>query len=213
MATGDSTDMFMILVDDKGPLMGESTAELRVPGRPSNSLTNGFEPGRMFEISKFDFGVGVGQEALDEMEYPDRKGGSGSARQSGMPPRRKIRPGQSRDETPVTIQPISFTREMDRASHLLLHHTIKRTFFRRAAIVKRKSAGGGAAGEAYLRIECKGVMLIEASWSDDQPVEETYSFHARAITVYYRPQKADGSLGALLHGFWSMVPNEQETPL
>ena len=227
MAKSDSSDIFMTLTGDAGPLEGESTTELKIAGRPPNELLNGFAPGRMFEITKFDFGVGVEQQAVEAFEYPGlaqalasipgmRPGMRIGPRPGALPkrpPRNPNQPRPSLDESPVTVQPITFSRPMDKASHLLLHHTIARTFFRSAALVKRKSAGGNAAGEPYLRMDFKGVLLIDASWSDGEPIEETYTFHARAITMRYRPQLPDGSLGAAKVGFWSMVPNEREAPL
>ena len=117
------------------------------------------------------------------------------------------------DDTPVTIQAIGFSRKMDAASPLLLYHTINRTYFKRVAIIKRKSAGGLSAGEAYLRMDFEGVILIEANWSNDDPVTEDYSFHARAITMRYKPQLPDGTLGAAKVGFWSLDPNGTEATL
>ena len=102
---------------------------------------------------------------------------------------------------------------MDRASPLLLYHTIKRTYFDRVAIVKRKSAGGAAAGEAYLRMDFEGVILITASWDNDDPITESYSFHARAITMRYRPQLPNGSLESPKVGFWSLVPDATEAKI
>jgi type VI protein secretion system component Hcp len=218
MAKEDSTDIFMIFKEEKkgSPLPGGSTTELKIKGSPRNDLLKGFEPLSMFEISKFDFGVGVAQQAVEEFEYPGLKAAL-AAVPGVKPPARKPRaksvPGQTLDESPVTIQPVSFTRRMDRASSVLLHHTIKRTYFEHVALVKRKAAGGAAAGEAYLRLDFEGVILIEANWSDDDPIEETYAFQARAITMRYKPQLPDGKLGAAKVGFWSMVPNAVETRL
>jgi type VI protein secretion system component Hcp len=218
MAKEDSTDIFMMFKEKKNgkPLPGESTTELKVKDGPGNELLNGFAARAMFEISKFDFGVGVAQQAVEEFEYPGLKAALAAVPGVKLPPRKpraKSAPGQTLDESPVTIQPVSFTRRMDRASSILLHHTIKRTYFEHVALVKRKAAGGAAAGEAYLRLDFEGVILIEANWSNDDPIEETYSFQARAITVRYKPQLPDGKLGAAKVGFWSMVPNAVETRL
>jgi type VI protein secretion system component Hcp len=214
MAKGDSSDIFMTFKTmDNGYLVGESTSDLLSPlGSKSKLLTN-FNPGYIFEVTKFDFGVGVEQKAVEDFEYPPwlrhlaKKGNVPIEKQGRPKTDRSTNRGKS-DDSPVSVQPISFSRTMDKGSRDLLHHTIKRTFFERAALVKRKSAGGVSAGEPYLRMDFKGVILIEASWSDDEPIEETYTFHARAITMRYCPQLPDGTLGAEVPGFWSMDPNE-----
>lgn len=216
MPAADSVDIFMMFKVNGAALPGESTTELSVKGSPRNDLLNGFKPGEMFEISKFDFGVGVEQETVEEFEYPGRK--AAQAALHGLKPtarqrRKRSAPGQTIEQSPVTVQPVTFTRQMDRASYLLLHHTIQRTYFERVALVKRKSTGGPLAGEAYLRLDFEGVILTEASWTNDDPIEETYSFQARAITMRYKPQLPDGTLGAAMVGFWSVVPNAKEAQL
>jgi type VI protein secretion system component Hcp len=114
---------------------------------------------------------------------------------------------------PVSVQPISFTRSIDRASTELLHYCIKSISFDSASLVKRKAAGGGIAGEPYLRLDFTGVLITDVSWTNDDPVKETCKFISRAITVQYRPQLPDGTLGAVRHGFWSMNPSEREVIL
>ena len=79
--------------------------------------------------------------------------------------------------------------------------------------MKRKAAGGASAGEVYLRLDFVGVLITQVGWSNDDPVKETCQFIARAITVNYRPQLSDGTLGDTRHGFWSMLPWEHEVVL
>ena len=43
-------------------------------------------------------------------------------------------------------------------------------------------------------------------------VEETCEFVCRSVTISYRPQLPDGSLGGIVPGF-DMVPNDQQLPL
>lgn len=216
MADADGAGIFMFFEHDGGLLAGECTTELRIPGRPTHELLNGFTPGKMFEVTKFDFGVGVEQEALEEALDPRIGEALASVPGYTQPrskPRRKARTGPPIEGSAVTPQPSTFSRSMDAASYLLLHHTIKRTFFKRAVLVKRKSAGGKAAGEPYLRMDFTGVLLIDASWNNDDPIEEEYSFQARAITMRYRPQLPNGSLGATRIGFWSMALDEREAQI
>lgn len=221
MAGEQSTDIFMFFREKDGsmPLRGECTTELNIPGKKRNDLYTGFEKEHMFEVSQFSFGVGV-DDPDDEEDanglQPELKQAMGQIPGFKFPKRfaRTIKkPGQRRDDTPVSVHPVTFSRGMDVASSLLLAATIQRTYFKRVALVKRKSAGGAAAGEPYLRMDFCGALLIQASWTNDEPVKETYEFHARSITMRYRPQLEDGSLGAPRVGFWSMVPNEKEAKL
>lgn len=222
MAGEQSTDIFMFFRETEGskPLRGECTTELAIPGKKRNELYNGFEKERMFEVNQFSFGVGVDDKEDDE----DADGGVPPELKKALAPipafkfpsrfaRPKPKSGQKLDDTPVSVHPVSFSRGMDVASSLLLAATIERTFFSRVALVKRKSAGGAAAGEPYLRMDFCGALIIQASWTNDEPVKETYEFHARAITMRYRPQLEDGTLGAPRVGFWSMVPNEKEAAI
>jgi type VI protein secretion system component Hcp len=107
----------------------------------------------------------------------------------------------------VQVQPMSFKRSIDRASISLLQYCINCTTFDSVTLVKRKATGGPAAGEPYLRMDFTGgVLIIEASWSNDEPVTEDCKFISRAISVQYRPQLPDGTLGIIRHGSWSMRP-------
>lgn len=214
MADADSTDIFMIFVVKDGEVVhGESTAELSFKGSPPKGLLNGFEPGAVFEISRFDFGVGVEQDTTENPENAALKAALAKVpgtKPTARPPRPRSEPGHTLDQSPVTVQPVRFTRQMDLASPELLRHMIRCTYFERVALVKRKSAGTLLAGEAYLRLDFKGVILTEANWTNDDPVEESYSFQARAITMRYRPQLPNGTLGVPVPGSWSMVPNAKE---
>jgi type VI protein secretion system component Hcp len=217
MANKGESDIFMMFTYDGGTLQGESTTVLQIPGKSPSPLLKGFQPGKMFEITRFELGVGVEQPAVDNFELSAFLKGLSKAvpgYKPEKPPPPKYQPKDPQapnpQDSPVSVQPISFSRPMDRGSYLLLHHTIQKTYFTSAALVKRKSAGSAAAGEPYLRLDFTGVLLIEASWSNDEPIQENYTFHARAITMRYCPQLPDGSLGAAISGFWSMVPNAKE---
>lgn len=216
MAEKASSDIFMFFEENGNRLPGESSTVLTVPGKARHELLNSFEPKFMFEITEFSFGVGTNAGEDDGIPpelkkalkaQPDFKYPTSFARQKAKPGATKL------EDTPVTVHPVEFSRTMDTASSLLLHHTIQRTYFKRVALVKRKSAGGAAAGEPYLRMDFRGVILTEANWSNEDPIKEQYTFEARSITMRYRPQLENGKLGASRIGFWSMVPNEKEATL
>lgn len=208
-----ASEIFMYFCQEATPLTGECQTELAVRGRPKNELLQGFHSGLMFEISRFQFGVGI-----EKVENPASKEIEEFYKSSGRPPPRnkprpKDLPREASEDTAATVHPVTFTRAMDTASSQLLHHTIKCTYFRKVAIVKRKSAGGASAGEAYLRMDFRGVIIAQAGWSNEDPIEESYTLQARAITMRYRPQLEDGTLGASRVGFWSMVPDAREADL
>ena len=117
---------------------------------------------------------------------------------------KKWRDGEMNSGYPVDIAPVNFSRYMDRASTVLLQHTIRRTSFDSCTVIKRKAAGSKSSGEVYLRFDFTGVMITKVSWSDDLPIKEDYDFICRAVTVSYRPQLPDGTLGAVIPGFWTM---------
>jgi type VI protein secretion system component Hcp len=111
---------------------------------------------------------------------------------------------------PISVQPITFTRGIDRTSTVFLHHCIKSESFDSASLVKRKASGGNISGEPYLRLDFSSVLITNVSWSNDEPVQETVQFISRAITVRYRPQLPDGTLGAIIQKFYPMNPQEKE---
>ncbi len=215
MAKGDGSDIFMMFHGPDGKLDGESQSVLQIPGRPTNALYKGFEPGKIFEITKFNLGLGTDQggDPTTQMLKGIAKANPDMKIPKFQPePKPAADPtAANRQDTAVSVQPVSFTRQMDNGSSQFLSNVIKRSYFKHVALVKRKAAGGLASGEPYLRMDFKGVILIEVSWSNDDPIEETYSFHARGITIRYCPQLPDGSLGAAISGFWSMAPGERET--
>jgi type VI protein secretion system component Hcp len=212
----DSSDIFMMFTHDGHILHGESTTQLQIPGRPPSPLLKGFVAGRIFEIHKFSLGFGVNQEDPDNtiaMQKALAKLDPTFKPNRGTAPKQPTTDSAAaqKKSSPVTPQPITFVRSMDKASHALLYHVIKRTYFSQVSIVKRKSAGTLAAGEAYMRMDFNGVILVEANWSNEDPIEETYKFQARAISMRYCPQLPDGSLGAPVPGFWSMAPDARQT--
>jgi type VI protein secretion system component Hcp len=232
MAKGDSTDILMKFVLDGVAIAGQSTSELSAPGTTPNKLLTGFAKKAMFELDSFTFAVGLednvpgGQQQGGQQPGAHATGAQAATAAGGrlgaagaVPPRRvganfqAWRSGRGGPKYPVSVQPITFSRAIDSASIQLLQYCINCTSFDSATLVKRKSTGTGVAGEPYLRMDFVGVLITDVSWSNDDPVKETCKFISRAITVQYRPQLPDGSLGAARHGFWSMNPWEREVTL
>jgi len=237
MAQGDSSDILMkfVLEGHKHAIAGESSTELDT-GKERSPLLKGFEKFRMFEIDNFRFAVGIeddtggdakakaaqAAQALRVPGQPNRPqpaaghpaaAVAGAARHASSGQFQAWRNGHGNVKYGVQVQPITFTRPIDRASISLLQYCINCTTFESAALVKRKATGGPAAGEAYLRMDFSGgVLITDVSWTNDDPVTETCKFISRAVTVQYRPQLPDGSLGIIRHGSWSMRPWDEVQP-
>lgn len=121
--------------------------------------------------------------------------------------------GGSAGSYPADVNPVEITRSIDRASTDLLDACINRKMFKSATLIKRKAAGGvladgrSVSGEIFLRFDFVGVLLTGVDWDEDDPVKEKIKFIARAITMSYRPQLPDGSLGGVVPGFYTMAPD------
>jgi len=223
MAAGDSSDILMKFVlkkkgEREGPIEGESSTELVIAGEQRSNLLAGFKKKFMFEIDSFNFSVGINDDSGAAPARPGQNPAAHGAAPRGTPAApqggfQAWRSGRPHKDYPVTVQPITFSRPIDRASNLLLQHCIACTSFESASLVKRKAAGTAAAGEGYLRMDFTGVLITEIEWSNDEPIKETCKFISRAITVRYRPQLPDGTLGIIRLGFWSMLPWEREAEL
>ncbi len=223
----DSADIFVKFVHKGRPIPSESTTS--VGNAP---LFTGFKPGSMFEIDSFTFAVGVEDDSesknkTDDPVTRDRSmGGAGrtvatapaATRNGGTKPSNRLggyqafRSGRGGVKYPVSVQPITITRPIDKSSPRLLQFCIDTTSFDSVSVVKRKAAGTLQAGEPYLRLDFVGVLIQDISWSNDQPVKETTKLISRAITVRYRPQLPNGDLGVPKIGFWNMFGNA-ESPL
>ncbi len=220
MAKGDSSDILMKFVLDGRPISGESSSELETAGKPRSKLLSGFQKLFMFEIDSFSFSIGIDDDSGSGANPAGQKPGAHGAKGQGTANQpvtlggfQAWRSGRGAKKYPVNVQPVTFTRPIDRASTQLLQHCIKCTSFDSVTLVKRKAAGSAAAGEAYLRMDFTGVLITDIDWSDDDPVKETCKFISRAITVNYRPQLPNGTLGVIRPGFWSMLPWEREVQL
>ena len=88
---------------------------------------------------------------------------------------------------PVSVQPITITRPIDKSSPRLLQYCIDTTSFDSVSVVKRKAAGGPLAGQPYLRLDFAGVLIRDISWSNEEPIKEVTKLISRSITVRYRP--------------------------
>ena len=228
MAGENANDMFIKFVLNGSALPGECQTMVSTSGG-RNDLLTGFKPEEMFELQSFAFSVGI----EDDDEETKNKKKNEKAQKYGITVKPKRGAGNTveiqqprplggfpgwrrggRDKPyPAEVQPITLTRSIDKASTLLMTHCVKCTSFDYIALVKRKPAGGKAAGQGFLRMDFVGSLITEVAWTNEDPIKETCRFISRAITVRYKPQLPDGTLGAPRVGFWSMLPWESEAPI
>lgn len=116
----------------------------------------------------------------------------------------KFRSGGNSESTryPVDLKPIEFSRLVDRTSSTLMWHCVNRKPFKSATLIKRKAVGGPSSGEVFLRFDFHTVLLKSIEWANGTPIEEQIEFVCRGVTLTYKPQLPDGSLGDPIQKFW-----------
>lgn len=227
-----SNDLFMKFELMNGlHVAGEAISDL---GESKSTWAKGFRQGSMFEVDSFSFQAGIGGEDIEsqrknfelglknaQIEKRNRENRMQHdikyAKSDSKPtfveekPEKITSVGQFKKfregkdvKYPIDLQPVSFERSIDRSSTALLQYCIRRTVFKSATLIKRKAGGTKAAGEVYLRIDFNTVLLTQVDWDEDDPIKEKCSFISRAITLRYRPQRPDGTLGEEYMGFWTM---------
>lgn len=184
----DKSNDVLIKVVNKGvAFAAENRTEF---ARTMDSLRVGFSVGYFFELKTFDYSVGS-VSALVE------KKGEGAT-----DPVKGLSAGKKKTDF-VDIQPVGFSRLVDMASMTLFTALIASQTLDSVTIVKRKAAGTRNGGEIYLRLDFNKVLLTELKWKEDEEfIVETGSFIYRELDIQYRPQKADGLLGAVIPSSW-----------
>lgn len=114
---------------------------------------------------------------------------------------------------PVEFHPVTFSRRIDSGSMILMQNFLDVLYYDRVILIKRKAVGGASAGETFLRYDFSNVLVVSMDWGDDDEVEETCRFICRAVTISYRPQLPDGSLGAIVPAFFSLADDEKQVNL
>ena len=229
----DSADIFVKFILDGSPIPGESNTQVSgdlfrgfYPTQMFEIDSFTFAVGIEDEDShKHDDAAGQGRGGLGAAAGSvagalggglgrAAVGGTNAAlagRHGGRPPQQSggfkaFRSGKGGNvKYPVSVQPITITRPIDKSSPRLLQYCIDTTSFDSVSVVKRKAAGGPLAGQPYLRLDFVGVLIRDISWSNDEPIKEVTKLISRSITVRYRPQLPDGTLGAAKIGFWRLT--------
>lgn len=212
--SGDASDLMMMFVQNNKPVPAESQTMLISSGSVPNKLLKGFVPGGFFDVSRFTLKAGlVDQDKKNDKDKDkhdkDKKKKSASSKPGNFQGWRN----GGHPLYPIDVQPVSFTRDIDRGSQIMMQNCIDCTRYDSATLIKRKAAGGIAAGEVFLRLDFVGVLVIGIDWSNEEEIEETTEFICRSVTINYKPQLPDGSLGAVVQGFWAMAPGMKPVTL
>lgn len=183
----NSNDVLMKVVNKGVAFAAENRTEF---AGTMDSLRVGFSVGHFFELQTFDYSVGsVTASPRTKVEDP-----ANSA---------VVAPVTKRKSDFVDIQPVGFSRLFDMASTALFTALIASQTLDSVTVVKRKAAGTMNGGEIYLRLDFNKVLLTELKWKESAEfVVETGSFIYRELDIQYRPQRADGSLGAVIPSSW-----------
>jgi type VI secretion system secreted protein Hcp len=176
MASDDNTDMMMMFVYQGDGVKAEGQSDATQEDFDGDTLMNGFEVGKFFEVDSVDLGFSK----------------SDSTSQGGA------------QNKAIDGEPVRVSRQIDAASPTLMQYCIKSTTLDSAAIVKRRAGGGDASGFAYLRLDFTGVLITAVSWSDSHVVKENVTFIYRKLQISYRPQDSTGKLGAVVPASWAL---------
>jgi type VI secretion system secreted protein Hcp len=179
-------DAFMMFVDQDGKkLEAESLTDFKAGS--GDTLLEGFEGGKVFEIDDFSFDI---EQTLN---IGSQSSGVGAGK--------------------VTFNPFSFSRKTDVASARFFETCCQGTHFKYASLALRKAAGAESSGLTFLRFDFRLVGVKTISWSGadgDEAMKEEVTFEYGAMNVQYRMQKPDGKLDTAKKGGWNRVRNKRE---
>lgn len=220
MADKESNDVLMTFIDNNG--RGVAAECTSVWDHDDTDMMKDFQDGKFFEVDDFDFGVSLG----DSESGGSEGGGSSSTGndnslhappgQNGAPAAQnteKKKAGSSKRfakyieggdiEFKPEVKEITITKQMDISSVRFLQSCLTYGKFQKAVLVKRKFTGGFDFHEAFLRLEFKEPLITGIDWDEGDIVKEKIKFICRGITVAYRPQNKDGTLGDARSASWT----------
>ena len=232
-----SIDVLMKVVGASGALDAESNTTFATM-QITDGLRDGFVAGKFCELQEFGFSAGVeasmSKDKKDDAKPEDeakaaadkkrdkaseREGQVMTEMQRAMERQRKIQKIQKSqiakstkhlDKDFVDMQPVEFTRVMDAMSPLLFQSMVNCDTLESISVVKRKATGSRNSGDCYLRLDFDKVLITTMDWKDGEHIIiESGRFIYRQVTIRYRPQKMDGTLGAVIQSQWKMTPAGQ----
>lgn len=105
------------------------------------------------------------------------------------------------------FQDLTVTKLVDKSSPLLMQACATGQHFPKAVLSARRAGGDQ---QDYLQITMTGMMISSFQQSGasqgDLPTD-SFSLNFSKIEFDYWPQKADGTLGAKVHGGWDLAKN------
>lgn len=202
-----SVDILMKLVDSSGAIAAESQSRFN----QNDEFMQGFELGKFFDVLNFDFGVKLHDSSEGHTKPTGGTGGAGAAPSLGRSAFSSWLgfTGNLRNFAgyPVDVDEFEFKRQFDVASPILFQLCATSAPLKSATLVQRKAGSSQSQmgiSPCYLRIDFFDVLLTSVGWDvEDEGVEEKVKFVSRRISVQYRPQKPDGTLGSPVNGNWS----------
>ena len=198
-------DVLMRVVNKGRALQAESRTVFAV-NQIIDGLRADFAPGLFCELREFNFSAGA-LSGTPPAAKKDESALQAQIKQRKYEMRKAAarRGGNLANLETVDIQPVEFTRIFDTASTLLFKALVGCETLDSVSIIKRKAAGTINSGLVYLRLDFTKVLMTDLEWKDaEHIIEETGTFIYREITVRYRPQKADGTLGPVIPMNWKM---------
>ena len=112
----------------------------------------------------------------------------------------------------VSVQDVSLTKWVDKASPILMLYCSNGSQFAEAKLTVRKA--GGSEPLEYIVITMKDVIVTSVSTGGsggEDRLTENVSLNFRSVTVNYQPQKPDGSKdGATIDYKWNIATNKSE---
>jgi type VI secretion system secreted protein Hcp len=112
-------------------------------------------------------------------------------------------PGAARGKP--AFNDLVITRNIDKASPLLLNACATGQHLKEATITHRKAGKGQ---QEFLIIKMNDVIITGVQHSDGNTSSETVNLTFAKVDLEYRPQKADGSMDAGLHFKYDLKANK-----
>jgi type VI protein secretion system component Hcp len=209
-------DMVMQFVRKNGG--GAVYAECALDKDPKDEFMNGFTPqtydtySDFFEITKFAFGIEVKDEdaakknpAANQHKHPSHdKGGKDNPKTKGafMSWRAATDSDIKNIQYPLEPDKFSFDRLIDSASIDFFEACCTSQTFEKAILVKRVSTDATKPQQGFLKMVFYQVMITGLNWDDGEMLNETCEFVCRGFEVFYKRQKADGSLSEMVSASW-----------
>lgn len=218
MANDEPSDLFVVFIKDKEPVPTPSRTNFDAESSGPVRFLRDVKAGCVFEVDKFSFGVGTVDDENpnnknDKKKPEDGKKVDNAANRSANSSYKRWRTTGKALGYPVEFQKVSFTRKIDSSSNGMMQNFLDVLYYDRIILFKRKATGSSAAGLAFVRFDFSNALMVSLDWSNDDEIEETCCFICRAVTISYRPQLPDGTLGAIVSAFFSFSDEETQVTL